>query len=230
MTARLRTVVVAALLVSLRLPVAPALQAQANDSTYLSFTVVALRPEDALRSGAEAARADEQDAARELDRLKDARTRLDARLSVQKADIDAIKSRSDLARKDGRDTDRADLELRRRRAEADRKTLEEIKSLFNDQIDEMGAKRDWARARGKTIDAELALGRKRQERAERPTADSTALGRLDSDIQELEGKVLDARKDEAARQADWASRFRDTVAQEMTVYRAQQSARTIVKP
>lgn len=209
---------------------APAsLSAQTTDSTYLTFTAVELRPENLIRSGAESARADEQDAARELDRLKDARTRLDARINVQKADIDALKSRSDLAKRDGRATDRADLELRRRRAEADRKTLEEIKSLFNDQIDEMTAKRDWARARAKTYDAELALGRKRQERTERATADSTALGRLDGDIRDLEGKVLDARKDEAARQADWASRFRDTVAQEMSVYQAQAAARAIVK-
>ena len=47
MTARSRAVAVAALVVVLRPPVVPALQAQANDSTYLSFTVVALRPEDA---------------------------------------------------------------------------------------------------------------------------------------------------------------------------------------
>ncbi len=205
------------------------LSAQTTDSTYLTFTAVALRPETAIRSGAEAARADEQDAVRELDRLKDARTRLEARINVQKADIDALKSRSDLAKRDGRDSDRTDLELRRRRADADRKTLEEIRALFDDQIDEMTAKRDWARARGKTSDAELALGRKRQERIERATADSTALGRLDGDIRDLEGKVLDARKDEAARQADWASRFRDTVAQEISVYRAQEASRTIVK-
>jgi hypothetical protein len=210
---------------------APApLGAQTTDSTYLTFTAVELRPEASVRSGAESARADEQDAARELDRLKDARTRLEARINVQKADIDALKSRSDLAKRDGRDADRTDLELRRRRADADRKTLEEIRSLFDDQISEMSAKRDWARARGKTYDAELALGRKRQERTERATADSTALGRLDGDIRDLEGKVLDARKDEAARQADWASRYRDTVEQEISVYRAQAAARAITKP
>jgi hypothetical protein len=207
-----------------------ALPAQTTDSTYLTFTAVALRPEASVRSGAESARADEQDAIRELDRLKDARTRLEARINVQKADIDALKSRSDLAKRDDRATDRADLELRRRRADADRKTLEEIKSLFDDQVGEMTAKRDWARARAKTYDAELALGRKRQERIERATADSTALGRIDADIRDLEGKVLDARKDEAARQADWASRYRDTVEQEISVYRAQQAARLLPNP
>jgi len=119
------------------------LPAQTTDSTYLTFTAVALRPEASVRSGAELARADEQDAIRELDRLKDARTRLEARINVQKADIDALKSRSDLAKRDDRATDRADLELRRRRADADRKTLEEIKSLFDDQVGEMTAKRDW---------------------------------------------------------------------------------------
>ena len=207
-----------------------ALHAQTTDSTYLTFTAVALGPEASIRSGVESARADEQDANRELDRLKDARTRLEARINVQKADIDALKSRSDLAKRDGRATDRADLDLRRRRAEADRKTLEEIKALFDDQVAGMTAKRDWARARAKTYDAELALGRKRQERIERATADSTALGRLDGDIRDLEGKVLDARKDEAARQADWASRYRDTVEQEISVYRAQQAARAILTP
>lgn len=207
-----------------------ALRAQTTDSTYFIFTAVALRPEALIRSGAESARADEQDALRELDRLKDSRARLEARINVQKADIDALKSRSDLAKRDGRAADRADLELRRRRADADRKTLEEIKTLFDDQVDELTAKRDWARARAKTCDVELALGRKRQERIERATADSTALGRLDGDIRDLEGKVLDARKDEATRQADWTSRYRDTVEQEISVYRAQQAARAIEKP
>ena len=207
-----------------------ALHAQTTDSTYLTFTAVALSPEASLRSGIESARSDEQDAIRELDRLKDARTRLEARINVQKADIDALKSRSDLAKRDGRATDRAELELRRRRAEADRKTLEEIKALFDAQVGEMTAKRDWARARAKTYDAELALGRKRDERADRASADSTALGRLDKEIQDLEGKVLDARKDAAARQADWASRYRDTVEQEISVYRAQQATRDLTKP
>ena len=134
-----------------------------------------LGPEASVRSGIESARSDEQDAIRELDRLKDARTRLEARINVQKADIDALKSRSDLAKRDGRAADRAELELRRRRADADRKTLEEIKALFDDQVAGMTAKRDWARARAKTCDAELAQGRKRLlrqivDRSARPEA------------------------------------------------------------
>ena len=47
-----------------------------------------------------------------------ARTRLDARINVQKADIDALKSRSDLAKRTRAGHHSADLELRRRRAEA----------------------------------------------------------------------------------------------------------------
>jgi len=203
--------------------------AQGMDSTYAGFTAVSLPADGAIRSGAEAARADEQAAGREIDRLTDSRARLDARLNVQKADIDAIRSRADLAKKDKRDADRADLDFQRRRAEADRKTLEEIRSLFDDQIAEMSAKREWARARSRTADAELALFRKRQERASRATADSTTLGKLDTEVRELESRVLDARKDESAKQADWASRYRDTVSQEMSVWRAQQAARAVVR-
>jgi hypothetical protein len=213
--------------VALVTPAPSGLHAQTTDSTYRMFTAVTLRPDAALRSGGESARVDEQEASREIDRLKDERARIEARVNVQKADIDALKSRSDLAKKDGRDADRADLEFRRRRADADRKTLEEIKSLFGDQLDEMTAKRDWARARAKTYDAELALARKRQERVERASADSTALGRLDSEILDLEEKVLNARTDEASKQASWASRYRDTVAQETSVWRSQQAARSI---
>ena len=206
-----------------------ALRAQVADSIYSTFAITAPRAENEIRSGIEAARADEQAAAREADRLKDSRDRVDGRLKVQKADIDAIQSRANLAKKDGRDADRADLELRRRQAELDRKAIEEIRSLYEDQIAEMNAKREWARARGKSLEAELELIRRRQERADRATADSTTLGRLDADIQSLEGKMLDARKDEASKQADWALRYRDTVAEQINVWRAQAAARAGVK-
>ncbi len=218
------------LVLALTLPLpAASVRAQGIDSTYVGFTAVSLPADGVIRSGAGAARADEQAAGREIDRVTDSRVRLDARLNVQKADIDAIRSRADLAKKEKRDADRADLDFQRRRAEADRRTLEEIRSLFDDQIAEMSAKREWAKARGRTADAELALLRKRQERASRATADSTTLGRLDNDVRELESRVLDARKDEAAKQADWASRYRDTVSQEMSVWRAQQAARAVVR-
>ena len=206
------------------------LPAQAADSIYSTVALTAPRGETAIRSGIETARADAQEAARELDRLKDVRDRVDGRIKVQKADIDAIQSRANLAKKDGRDSDRADLELRRKQAELDRKALEEIRSLYDDQIGEMNAKRAWAEARGKSLDAELELSRRRQERADRTTADSTTLGRLDADIQNLEGKMLDARKDEASKQAEWALRYRDTVAQQINVWRAQTAARAGARP
>lgn len=218
------------LLISLAALCLPAtLPAQVADSVYSTVALTAPRAESAIRSGIETARADEQEAARERDRLKDARERVDARLKVQKADIDAIQSRANLAKKDGRDSDRADLDLRRKQAELDRKAIEEIRSLYDDQIGEMDAKRAWAQARGKSFEAELELIRRRQERADRATADSTALGRIDADIEQLEGKMLDARKDEASKQADWALHYRDTVAQQINVWRAQTAARAGVK-
>ena len=225
MTTRSRGVFCCSLVAAALLAGPAALPAQAADSSYSIVALTAPRPENALRSGIENARADEQDAVRGLDRLKDARDRIDARLKVQKADIDAIQSRASLAKKEGRDADRADLDLQRKQAELDRKVLEEIKSLYDDQIAELNAKREWARARGKALDTELELTRRRQERADRATADSTALGRLDTGIQQAEEKMLDARKDEASKQAEWALHYRDTVGQQITVYRAQQAAR-----
>lgn len=229
MTTRSRGGICCSLVTVALLALPAALPAQAADSSYSIVALTAPRPENAIRSGIENARADEQEAARNVDRLKEARDRLDARLRVQKADIDAIQSRTSLAKKEARDGDRADLELQRKQAELDRKVLEEIRSLYDDQIAEMGAKREWAQARGKAFDAELELTRRRQERADRATADSTALGRLDTAIQQAEGKMLDARKDEASKQAAWALRYRDTVGQQIAVYRAQVAARGGVK-
>lgn len=229
MTTRSRGGICCSLVTAALLALPTALPAQVADSSYSIVALTAPRPENVIRSGIENARADEQEAARSLDRLKDARDRVDARLRVQKADIDAIQSRASLARKDGRDADRADLELKRKQAELDRKVLEEIKSLYDDQVAEMSAKREWAQARGKAFDAELELTRRRQERTDRATADSTALGRLDTAIQEAEGKMLDARKDEASKQAEWALHYRDSVGQQIAVYRAQQAARAGVK-
>ena len=129
MTTRSRGGICCSLVTAALLALPTALPAQVADSSYSIVALTAPRPENVIRSGIENARADEQDAARSLDRLKDARDRVDARLRVQKADIDAIQSRASLARKDGRDADRADLELKRKQAELDRKVLEEIKSL-----------------------------------------------------------------------------------------------------
>ncbi len=205
----------------------PVLHAQQVDtSAYVASFITAGRPEDELRSGIERAQVEEQNAAREADRIKQYRDQLAARVNVQRADIGALKSRTDLAKKEGRDADRADLELRRRKAELDQKTFEQVKSLYEAQVGELEARRDWERARGKSYEAELNLSRKRTERMERQTADSTSLGRLDADIYSLEGKMLEARKAEADRQATWASRYRSTVDRQISVYRAQASARS----
>jgi hypothetical protein len=65
-------------LAALSLPAA--LPAQIADSVYSTVALTAPRAESAIRSGMENASADEQEAARELERLKDARERVDARL------------------------------------------------------------------------------------------------------------------------------------------------------
>ena len=228
-TPRRRLTRVLAATALMMLPAAAAAQDQeADTSSSITREFVSARSEDDLRLGMERARSEEEVATRAIERARDLRTRTRTRVEIKKADNEALKKRAELAKKETRTGDQTDLESRRRRGELERGVLERLVSLYDAEISEAESRRDWERATAKVYEAELALMRKRAERNERAgsaSAESSALVRLDDEAHELEKKLLEARRDEASRQASWADRHKTVIDREYGVYQEQDKLR-----
>jgi hypothetical protein len=227
---RLRRTWIAPLLLAAALaPTAAAAQEQERDtSSSIMREFVSARSEDDLRLGMERARSEEEVATRAIERARDLRTRTRTRVEIKKADNEALKQRAELAKKETRADDQTDLENRRRRGELERGVLEKLVSLYEAEMSEAESRRDWERATAKVYEAELALMRKRAERNDRAgdaSADSRSLVRLDDEAHELEKKLLEARREEASKQASWADRHKTVIDRELGVYREQEKLR-----
>lgn len=204
-------------------------QEQERDtSSSIMREFVSARSEDDLRLGMERARSEEEVATRAIERARDLRTRTRTRVEIKKADNESLKQRAELAKKEARADDQTDLESRRRRGELERGVLEKLVSLYEAEISEAESRREWERATAKVYESELALMRKRAERNDRAgnaSTDSRALVRLDDEAHELEKKLLEARRDEASKQASWADRHKTVIDRELEVYREQEKLR-----
>ena len=223
------TRILAAAVLTLVLPGAASAQDQEPDtSSSILREFVSARSEDDLRLGMERARSEEEVATRAIERARDLRTRTRTRVEIKKADNEALKKRAELAKKEARESDQTDLESRRRRGELERNVLEKLVSLYDAEVSEAESRRDWERATARVYEAELALMRKRSERNDRAgsaSAESSALVRLDDEAHELEKKLLEARREEASKQASWADRHKTVIDREYSVYQEQDKLR-----
>jgi len=185
---------------------------QAGDSAAIqrpaapAIRVVPVRSRADLRRALDDARMHEQEAEATLARATDERAQAKARIEVKKHEIETIEARRKLADTQKDESAKVALKVEKRTAEAERKLAERLDQVYESQIELARKSRDLGRADQKTLDLELELAERREERDRAGQTDAVALRRLDEVIVTLEGRVLEARRDRAGVAEDVAGR------------------------
>jgi hypothetical protein len=112
-------------------------------------------------------------------------------LQQQKGEMDAIKKKIDLAKKEKRETDKITLEAEKKKADLVQDFLEKYKSLADAGVDEARSEKDLAQARVAAHEAELELSQKREARDKAGDTEFGAASLASSNAQE---KALRASK------------------------------------
>jgi hypothetical protein len=147
-------------------------------------------------------------------------------IKLKEAQIDAIKTQVDLAKKEKNDIAKSEHESRKRLAELEKNLLQRRESLRSKEIEFYEAKRELAKAQAEAAEAELALVNKRQQRAAFGGRSATpevvsALMKIDSEMDELERKTLEAQIKAAERNKNVAAKEVDLAKNRKRVLEAQ---------
>jgi hypothetical protein len=147
-------------------------------------------------------------AERRLDRASMLATVAETHIDIKTSEIKGLDAQIALAKSEKNDAKRAELEGRRKYAETEKQLLERRRDLRRREIDTARAVRSFHDAAAKACRLEMDLAVKRRERASiTSTVDPNAAAeyrRLQTEITKLEGSVLNAQVDQAAKRKDLA--------------------------
>lgn len=147
-------------------------------------------------------------AERRLDRASMLATVAGTHIDIKTSEIKGLDAQIALAKSEKNDAKRAELEGRRKFALVEKQLLERRRDLRRREIDTARAVKSFHDAAAKSCRLEMDLAVKRRERASiTSTVDPNAAAeyrRLQMEISKLEGGVLDAQVEQAAKRKDLA--------------------------
>ena len=193
---------------AIQVPAAPAIR------------VVPIRSRDDLRRALDDARMHERDAEATLARATDERAQAKARIEVKKRELSTIDARRKLADTQKDEGAKVALNAEKRAAEAERKLAERLDAVYESEIELAKKSRDLGRADQKALDLELELAERRTERDRAGQTDPAGVRRLEQVIVELEGRVLEARRDRAGVAKDVAGREQKIAERRIALHKA----------
>jgi len=193
---------------AIQVPAAPAIR------------VVPIRSRDDLRRALDDARMHERDAEATLARATDERAQAKARIEVKKRELATIDARRKLADTQKDEGAKVALNAEKRAAEAERKLAERLDAVYESEIELAKKSRDLGRADQKALDLELELAERRTERDRAGQTDPAGVRRLEQVIVELEGRVLEARRDRAGVAKDVAGREQKIAERRIALHKA----------
>ena len=193
---------------AIQVPAAPAIR------------VVPIRSRDDLRRALDDARMHERDAEATLARATDERAQAKARIEVKKRELATIDARRNLADTQKDEGAKVALNAEKRAAEAERKLAERLDAVYESEIELAKKSRDLGRADQKALDLELELAERRTERDRAGQTDPAGVRRLEQVIVELEGRVLEARRDRAGVAKDVAGREQKIAERRIALHKA----------
>lgn len=127
------------------------------------------------------------------------------RIEAKKVEIDRIKERISLARKENREADRLGLDAERKAAELEIRLMERREELRRSEIDLEIKRAELAGFSQKALELELQLATRRAGRMRKPGGGAAGAS-LDRVIGELEKQTLEAQRAQAASSIDVADR------------------------
>lgn len=171
--------------------------------------VVPVRSADDMRRDREDAAVGEQVANDSADQLRVEVSRARARLDIHRSELETIKKRLELAKKEKRESDRLELESARKGKETELRLLERMRAMQEARQRLAEAQRDAARARKRAVESEQTLEARRADQAN------------DVEVQRTAKRVLELRRDAATQLSEMAARERDLAQRQLEVLEAQ---------
>lgn len=186
-------------------PAAAPLFIAAGDSLTV---LVDYRAEAEISRDLQTAIAEKALAERRLDRASMLATVAETHIEIKASEIKGLDAQIALAKAEKNEVKRAELESRRKYALTEKQLLERRRDLRRREIDTARAVRSYHDAAAKACRLEQDLAVRRRERASiTSTVDPGAAAefrKLQAEITKIEGNVLDAQVDQAARRKDLA--------------------------
>ena len=171
--------------------------------------VVPVRSADAMRRDREEAAVAEQVANDSAGLLRVEVSRARARIDIHKSELETIKKRLELAKKEKRESDRLDLDNARKAKETDLRLLERVRSMQEARQRLAEAQRDAARAAKRAVESEQTLEARRAEQS------------TDEEVRRTTRRVLELQRDAASQKGEMAARARDLAQRQLEVLDAQ---------
>jgi hypothetical protein len=143
------------------------------------------------------------------------------RIEAKGVEIDRIKERINLARKENRDADRLGLDAERKAAELEIRLMERREELRRSEIELEIQRAELAGFSQKALELELQLATRRAGRLRKPGGGAAGAS-LDRVIGELEKQTLEAQRAQAASNIDVADREIAVIDRRLELLDAQQ--------
>lgn len=233
MTTRLAGLLCAATL----LATPPALRAQSADSTKAATMavpaasptgidiqmsdIVAAPSNEELKQTKDEAKRLEESSATDLSAAKEREARYRSKADIRKSEIDATKSRIELAKKDKNKEAQSTLEATKKRQELEQQLYQKMAEMEKTKGQAADAARLYARARQNSCDILADLSAKYYQRQSLLGGGAPEkLVQMERQVRETEKKALEVLKDVASRQNDWTNKQKDLVDRRMDAFNA----------
>jgi hypothetical protein len=142
------------------------------------------RSQDDIKADMESAKQEGAAADKKTAAVQEGLNKASQLLQQQKGEMDSLKKKTDLAKKEKRETDKITLEAEKKKADLFQDFLEKYKSLAEAGIDEAKSEKDLAQAQVAAYQAELELAQKREARDKAGDAEFAAASLAASNTQE----------------------------------------------
>jgi hypothetical protein len=187
------------------------------------LALVAIRDVAEIQAEMNAAQNQRAEGEIRLQRALAMKARSETRIRLKQSELDAIKSRLDLAKKEKDEVRKLDLEGQKKQAELEKQLLERRADLRAREVEHAKAMVALATASARACEEELKLAAKRSQREalfQQPLSAAlmTQIQAVELEIRQFEGQTLDARIQEADRYKDLSTKGVDLAKSRRKVY------------
>lgn len=206
---------------STKTPTIPAPAAAPTGIDIQMSDILAAPSNDELRKVKDEAKTIEETAQNDLGAAKEREARYRAKMSIRKSEIDATKSRIDLAKKDKNKDAQATLEATKKRQELEAQLYEKMAEMEKTNGQVADAARLYARSRQNNCDLLADLGAKYYQRQSMLGGGAPEkLVQIERQVREAEKKALEGLKETMSKQNDWTGKQKDLIDRRMDAFNA----------
>lgn len=166
----------------------------AEDKSFqeiINAPLIAPRSQDDIQADIKSSQQDVAAADKRITTALDGLNKANQMLQLQKGEVDALKKKIDLVKKEKREADKISLEAEKKKADLIEDFLEKYRTVAEAGVDEAKSEKDLSQAQIGAFTAELELSQKREDRDK---AGSAAMASANLNVSTAQDKALRAFK------------------------------------